>query len=143
MRCSVNNVTVCQVVRHNSWRHFSYQEGAGRVSCVNEFLLAACSGPGNVAFWTHHGMWQEGADIFRQGGLHLNSLGNFKLYKSVLGAIYHYYQASRLCQPHSLAVSVGTCIINFFHACCLCPQFGTATTAAGISLHDVESELSC
>ena len=49
VRCGVNHVTVCQVLRRNSWRHFSYQEGADRVSCVNEFLLAACGGPGNVA----------------------------------------------------------------------------------------------
>ena len=49
--CGVNHVTVCQVLRRNSWRHFSYQEGAHRVSCINEFLLEACSGPGNVAFW--------------------------------------------------------------------------------------------
>ena len=41
VRCGVNHVTVCQVLRRNSWRHFSYQEGADRVSCVNEFLLAA------------------------------------------------------------------------------------------------------
>ena len=33
-------MTVCQVLRRNFWRHFSYQEGADRVSCVNEFLLA-------------------------------------------------------------------------------------------------------
>ena len=85
VRCGVNHVTVCQVLRRNSWRHFSYQEGADRVSCVNEFLLAACGGPGNVAFWKHRGMWQEGADIFRTDGIHFNSLGNFKLYKSVRG----------------------------------------------------------
>ena len=47
--CGVNHVTVCQVLRRNSWRHFSYQEGVDRVSGVNEFLLAACNGPGNVA----------------------------------------------------------------------------------------------
>ena len=54
--CGVNHVTVCQILRRNSWRHFSYQEGADRVSCVDEFLLAACSGPGNVAFWKHCGL---------------------------------------------------------------------------------------
>ncbi len=107
VRCGVNHVTVCQVLRRNSWRHFSYQEGADRVSCVNEFLLAACGGPGNVAFWKHRGMWQEGADIFRTDGIHFNSLGNFKLYKSVRGAIY---QANRLCQPHYIAVSIYTCM---------------------------------
>ena len=37
--CGVNHVTVCQVLRRNSWRHFSYQEGANRVSGINEFLL--------------------------------------------------------------------------------------------------------
>ena len=57
--CGVNHMTVCQILRHNSWRHFSYQEGTDRVSGVNEFLLAACSGPGNVAFWKHRGLWQE------------------------------------------------------------------------------------
>ena len=40
VRCGVNNVTVCQVLRRNFWRHFSYQEGGDRVSCVNELLLA-------------------------------------------------------------------------------------------------------
>ena len=124
VRCGVNHVTVCQVLHRNSLRHFSYQEGADRVSCVNEFLLAACGGPGNVAFWKHRGMWQEGADIFRTDGIHLNSLGNFKLYK---GAIY---QASRLCQPHYIAVSICTCMYVssycvFIFVCthCLCPQF--------------------
>ena len=111
--CGINHVTVCQVLRRNSWRHFSYQEGANRVSGINEFLLAACSEPGKVAFWKHRGLWQEGAELFSHDGVHYNSLGNFKLFKSVRGAIF---QAGRLCQPHSLAVStkynVGpTCII--------------------------------
>ena len=111
--CGVNHVTVCQVLRRNSWRNFSYQEGANRVSGINEFLLAACSEPGKVAFWKHRGLWQEGAELFRHDGVHYNSLGNFKLYKSVRGAIF---QAGRLCQPLSLVVStkynVGpTCII--------------------------------
>ena len=108
------HVTVCQVLRRNSsWRNFSYQEGANRVSDINEFLLAACSEPGKVAFWKHRALWLEGAELFRHDGVHYNSLGNFKLYNSVRGAIF---QAGRLCQPHSLVVStkynVGpTCII--------------------------------
>ena len=101
LRVVFHNVTVCQILHRNSWRHFSYQEGADRVSCVTEFLLAACSGPSNVAFWKHRGLWQEETELFRSDGVHYNSLGNVKLNKSVRGAIY---QASRLCQPHSLAV---------------------------------------
>ena len=81
--CDVNNVPVCQVLRRNSWRHYTYQEGADRVPCVNEFLLAACGGPGNVAFCKHRSMWQEGADIFRNDGIHFNSLGNFNFMQHV------------------------------------------------------------
>ena len=124
VRCGVNHVTVCQVLRRNSWRHFSYQEGADRVSCVNEFLLAAYGGPGNVAFWKHSGMWQEGADIFRTDGIHFNSLGNFKLYKSVRGAIY---QASRLCQPHYIAVSIKLCTCMYVCIIILCINFCSHT----------------
>ena len=72
-------------------------------------------------------MWREGADIFRTNEIHFNSLGNFMLYKSVRGAIY---QASRLCQPHYIAVSLCTCmyvssycVLIFVRTHCLCPQF--------------------
>ena len=92
--CGVKHVIVCQVIRRNSWRHLTYSEGATRVSCINEFLLAACSGLQSISFWQHRGMWQEGAQIFRRDGVHFNGLGNFKLYKSVRGALH---KAVRVC----------------------------------------------
>ena len=83
----VLRVIVCQVVRRNRWRHLSYDEGAGRVSDINEFLLAVCDGEKGVSFWKHRGLWQAGSDIFRKDGVHLNDLGNRKLLKSIRGAI--------------------------------------------------------
>ena len=84
----------------------------------------------------------KGPDIFRTDEIHFNSLGNFKLYKSVRGAIY---QASRLCQPHYIAVSLCTCmyvssycVLIFVRTHCLCPQFtqgilGNRTLGCGSS----------
>ena len=83
----VANVIVCQVIRRRSWRNFDFQEGARHVTCINEFLAAACSGLEHIAFWKHRGMWQEGAPIFCADGVHFNPLGSFKLYKSVRGAV--------------------------------------------------------
>ena len=68
-----------------------FQEVARHVACINEFLAAACSGLEHIAFWKHRGMWQEGASIFRQDGVHFNPRGSFKLYKSVRGAVMRVY----------------------------------------------------
>ena len=80
----VKRVVVGQIVRRQSWRHISYEEGTTRVTEVNEFLTAVCDDP-HASFWRHQGFWNVQRQIFRPDGVHFNDLGNHKLFRSVKG----------------------------------------------------------
>ena len=145
VRCDVNHVTVCQVLCRNSWRHFSYQEGADRVSCVNEFLLAACVGPGNVAFWKHRGMWWEGARYisYRRNTLQFprkfqavqECTGGYIPGKPVVSAPLY---CRKFMYMYVCMYVSSYCVLIFVRTHCLCPQFtqgilGNRTLGCGSS----------
>lgn len=83
----VSQVVVCQVVRRQSVRPISLDEGAKRVLEINEFLGAVCDTE-HLSFWRHRGFWQSQRNIFRGDGVHFNDLGNYKLWRSVKGAVF-------------------------------------------------------
>ena len=57
------------------------------MACVNDFVKAACEGCEQVSFWKHNGFWNPQSTVFRDDGVHLNDLGNYKLYCSIRGGI--------------------------------------------------------
>ena len=80
----IEPVIISQLIRREKWRNFS-AEGASRVASVNDFLLAACQGCDvNMSVWKHKGFWNPCNKVFRDDGIHLNDLGNYKLYRSFL-----------------------------------------------------------
>ena len=83
----VSHVVICQLIRRDSWRHFSPAVGAARVACVNDYVKVACDGCKQVSVWKHKGFWNPQSMLFRDDGVHLNDLGNYKLYRSIRGAI--------------------------------------------------------
>ena len=83
----VERVVVTQVVRRQSFRHLSIAEGSRRVLEINNFLSAACATE-HIRFWRHKGMWNSPLIMFRGGGVHFNDLRNYKLWRSVRGAVF-------------------------------------------------------
>ena len=80
---SVSHVVVCQTVR----RQFSWKEGTQLVLDVNEFMKAVCDTE-CLSFWSHRQFCQSQRYIFRGDGVHFNDLGNYKLWRSVKGAVF-------------------------------------------------------
>ena len=83
----VSRVVVCQIVRREKWRQFSYEAGTMAVTDANEFMQAACGGHATISFWKHKGLWSSERAAFRLDGVHFNNLGNYKLLRSIRGAI--------------------------------------------------------
>ena len=83
----VERVVVTQVLRCQSFRHLSIEEGSRRVLEINEFLAAVCDTE-HIRFWKHKGMWNLPLIISRRDGVHFNDLGNYKLWLSVRGAVF-------------------------------------------------------
>ena len=84
----VRHVVISQVLRRARWRHSTVEDGTRRVDAMNEFLDAACSGPEPISFWRHKGLWNVQRTVFRLDGVHMNDLGNYRLYRSMRGAIF-------------------------------------------------------
>ena len=83
----VKRVVISQVIRRDSWRHFSREVGNARTACINEFLMAACGGDDNIVFWQHRRLWNSQRPVFRADGIHLSNLGNLRFLRSIRGAI--------------------------------------------------------
>ena len=83
----VKHVVVCQIIRRQCVRRLSWDEGTQRVLEINEFLRAV-SDTDRLSFWVHRGFWQSLHNIFRADGVHFNDRGNFKLWRSIKGAIF-------------------------------------------------------
>ena len=89
----VSHVVVCQTVRHQ----YSWKEGTQKVLDVNEFMKAVCDTerlsfcspwPSCAPPFCHRGFCQSQRNIFRDDGVHFNDLGNYKLWRSVKGAVF-------------------------------------------------------
>ena len=92
-KLGVKHVTVCKIIRRAQWRHLSVNEGNARVIIINEFLSAVCDGYREIYSWRHRGLWQPDNGIFREDGVHLNDLGNYKLYKCMRGAVIRAFRS--------------------------------------------------
>ena len=75
-------------VRRKKWRHLDYDTGATRVASSNTALQSACEGRRGLFYWRHKYLWNSPAKVFRQYGVHLFDIGNFRLFRSIRGAIF-------------------------------------------------------
>ena len=96
-----NTRQFAKVVRRAKWRHLSFNEGTERVRIGNEFLVSVCDGSNHLTTWRRRGLWQPVNDIFGQDGVHFNSLGNYKFFKCLRGAIL---QACRTAVSHTVII---------------------------------------
>ena len=87
IRHGVERVVVCQVVRRQAWRHITVNEGSQRVQEMNKFLKSVCH-TNRISFWAHKGFWASARNIFRRDQINLNDHGNYKLWRSVKGAVF-------------------------------------------------------
>ena len=84
----VRQVCLCLIERRKKWRHFDYDTGAARVASANTALQSACGGRRGLFDWSHKYLWNSPAKVFRQDGVHLSDIGNFRLFLSIRGAIF-------------------------------------------------------
>ena len=87
LRYGIEKVVVCQIVRRKAWRHITVNEGDQRVQEINEFLKAVCH-TDRISFWAHKGFWASAQNIFRHDKTHFNDHGNYKLWRSIKGAVF-------------------------------------------------------
>ena len=83
----VSRFAVCQVVRRQRWRNFSFEEGAARVIALNAELESLCKGVDGMFFWRHKRLWNSIRVVFRRDGVHFSDIGNYRFFRSIRGAI--------------------------------------------------------
>ena len=81
----VRQVCLCQIERRKKWRHFDFDTGAARVASANTAFQSACEGRRGLFYWSHKYLWNSPAKVFRQGGVHLSDIGNFRPFRSIRG----------------------------------------------------------
>ena len=86
----VRQVCLCQIDRRKKLRHFDFDTGAARVASANAALQSTCGGGGcrGLFYWSHKYLWNSSAKVFRQYDVHLSDIGNFRLFRSIRGAIF-------------------------------------------------------
>ena len=70
--------TPCEVDRYNK-----------RVVMANEFLTEVVPGEDNLMFWRQRGLLGPIGQLLCRDGTHLNAGGQYRLYKSIRGALIH------------------------------------------------------
>lgn len=100
--CHTKGVLVCSVTYRGQGRYLptahaveTYNE---KVHLANKFLKAVIEDEPGLEYWRHKGMSESIASLLSADGVHVNPAGQFKLYKSIRGAILY---ACRQCQPQS------------------------------------------
>ena len=83
----VQRVVVCQICRRHRWRWSSFSIVAERVIQVNWYLGLFCDETEGISFWRHKRLWNSIRPVFRNDGVHLSDIGNYRFFRSVRGAI--------------------------------------------------------
>lgn len=70
-----------------------------KVRVLNRYLTAVLEQLPFVIFWRHRGFWNCSNNLCLDDGVHLNALGNYKLYRSLRGATLRALSLFRHLQP--------------------------------------------
>ena len=78
----VKLVCVCQTLRRDNAPVFN-----SKVGLLTRYLRVVLEPLPYAIFWGHKGFWKAQANFYVPDGVHLNGLGQYKLYKSLRGAV--------------------------------------------------------
>ena len=81
---NVKSIAVCQVI----WRHSPECTAYNfKVTKLHLYLKAVLAPIPYCLYWRHRGFWNSRKNIYLPDGVHLNDLGNLKLFRSIQGAV--------------------------------------------------------
>ena len=78
----VKLVCVCQTLRRDNAAVFN-----SKVGLLTRYLWVVLEPLPYAIFWGHRGFWKARANFYAPDGIHLNGLAQYKLYKSLRGAV--------------------------------------------------------
>ena len=81
---NVKSIAVCQVIRRHSPQCTAYNL---KVTKLHLYLKAVLEPIPYCLYWKHRGFWNSWENIYLPDGVHFNDLGNFKLFRSIRGAV--------------------------------------------------------
>lgn len=79
----VDVVCVCQTVRRDA-KDESFNS---RVGLLSRYLKTVLESIPYAIYWSHRGFWRSKNNLLLDDGVHLNSRGQHKLYRSLRGAV--------------------------------------------------------
>ncbi|CAH3107063.1 unnamed protein product [Porites lobata] len=77
---NVKSIAVCQVIRRHSPQCTAYNL---KVTKLHLYLKAVLEPIPYCLYWKHRGFWNSRENIYLPDGVHLNDLGNLKLFRSI------------------------------------------------------------
>ena len=83
----VQCVCIGQVCRRLRWRNVTYAVGASLVQELNYYLESFSRDTEGMFFWRHKRLWTSIRPVFRQDGIHFSDEGQYRLFRSMRGAI--------------------------------------------------------
>lgn len=81
---NVKSIVVCQVIR---WHALGCTVYNIKVTKLHLYLKAVLEPIPFCLYWRHRGFWNSRKNTYLPDGVHLNALGNFKLFRSIRGAV--------------------------------------------------------
>lgn len=84
----VKCVCVCQTIYRTGAPTFNKN-----VILLNRYLKVVLEPLPYAFFWSHKGFWRAKTNFMARDGVHLNSLGQYKLYRSLRGAVLRCLQS--------------------------------------------------
>ena len=83
-KLNVKSIVVCQVIRRHSPQCAAYNF---KVTKLHLYLKAVLEPIPYCLYWRHRGFWNSRENIYLPDGVHLNDLGNLKLFRSIRDAV--------------------------------------------------------
>ena len=78
------SIVVCQVIRRHSPQCAAYNV---KVTKLHLYLKSVLEPIPYCFYWRHRGFWNPRGNIYLPDGVHLNDLGNLKLFRSIREAV--------------------------------------------------------
>ena len=98
----VKCVCVCQTIRRRSGREFNE-----KVDTLTRYLRVVLEPIPYAFYWGHRGFWKAKTNFLASDGIHLNSRGQFKLYRSLRGAVLKSLRFLARSTPSKASLSLG------------------------------------
>ena len=87
LSAGVQCVCVGQVCRRLRWRNVTHSVGDSLAQELNTYLESFSDDTEGVFFWRHKRLWTSIRPVFRPDGVHFSDEGNYRLFRSMRGAI--------------------------------------------------------